>query len=158
MENMEVKTSGDHIVAQALETALDSKVEKEEGKGLSSNDYTDADKEKLTGIPVLDYTSLEEQVVPGEFWFGHDGVRRQVYARAFIGEITNSIGETRLLLLSGVSSLLWCSGFVLLVDNSRGYLSNAAYVDYKDIISVDFQVTSANANRPYYAYCKYTKV
>lgn len=85
MENMEVKSNGHHIVAQALETALDNLVEKEDGKGLSSNDYTDAEKVKLAGIPVLDYTSLEEQIVPGEFWLGTDGVKRQVYFRTFRG-------------------------------------------------------------------------
>lgn len=87
MENMNERTNGDHIVAQALETALGNKVEKEDGKGLSSNDYTDAEKEKLAGIPVLDYTSLEEQIVPGEFWLGTDGVKRQVYIRTFMGTI-----------------------------------------------------------------------
>ena len=59
MENMEVKSNGHHIVAQALETALDNLVEKEDGKGLSSNDYTDAEKEKLAGLEnytVPDFT------------------------------------------------------------------------------------------------------
>lgn len=50
MENNEVKGTGDHIVAQALETALGSKVEKEDGKGLSSNDYSNSEKAKLTGV------------------------------------------------------------------------------------------------------------
>lgn len=50
MENMNERTTSDHIVAQALETALGSKVEKEDGKLLSSNDYTDAEKEKLAGL------------------------------------------------------------------------------------------------------------
>lgn len=32
-----------------------------------------------------DYTILSEQIVPGEFWLGQDGVKRQVYIRTFIG-------------------------------------------------------------------------
>ena len=50
MENMNERTTSDHIVAQALETTLGSKVEKEDDKALSSNDYTDAEKEKLAEL------------------------------------------------------------------------------------------------------------
>lgn len=35
-----------------LDTRLDNMVEKESGKGLSSNDYTNADKQKLTALPT----------------------------------------------------------------------------------------------------------
>ncbi len=35
-----------------LDTRLNNKVEKEQGKGLSSNDYTDAEKQKLTALPT----------------------------------------------------------------------------------------------------------
>lgn len=34
-----------------------------------------------------DYTSLTEQLVPGEFWVGVDGIKRQVYVQTFIGTI-----------------------------------------------------------------------
>lgn len=37
-------------VSEALESAIGNKVDKEQGKGLSSNDYTSADKNKLAGI------------------------------------------------------------------------------------------------------------
>lgn len=47
MENMNERTNAEHIAAQALETVLVNKVDKEDGKVLSSNDYTDAEKEKL---------------------------------------------------------------------------------------------------------------
>lgn len=33
---------------------------------------------------IIDYT-LEEQIVPGEFWIGQDGIKRQVYMKTFIG-------------------------------------------------------------------------
>ena len=37
-------------ISKAAQAALDGKVDKESGKGLSSNDFTDAEKEKLKGI------------------------------------------------------------------------------------------------------------
>lgn len=40
--------------------ALAGKVDKEEGKGLSSNDYTDADKEKLSGLSNYDDTEVRD--------------------------------------------------------------------------------------------------
>lgn len=39
-----------HEEIEALQIALDAKVDKVEGKGLSTNDYTTAEKEKLSGI------------------------------------------------------------------------------------------------------------
>lgn len=42
--------------------ALAGKVDKEEGKGLSSNDYTDADKEKLSGLSNYDDTEVRAQL------------------------------------------------------------------------------------------------
>ena len=44
--NNNSKTTADQIVAQALETALSSKVEKEDGAGL----MTDAERAKLAGL------------------------------------------------------------------------------------------------------------
>lgn len=43
-------TSTNPVQNKVVKAALDSKVEKEAGKGLSSNDYTAADKAKLEGI------------------------------------------------------------------------------------------------------------
>ena len=37
-------------ISKATQAALDGKIDKESGKGLSSNDFTDAEKEKLKGI------------------------------------------------------------------------------------------------------------
>ena len=42
----------------ALKSELNEKVDKEEGKGLSSNDYTDADKAKLAGLKNYDDTQI----------------------------------------------------------------------------------------------------
>ena len=46
----------------ATTRALKSKVDKEEGKGLSSNDYTDDDKEKLDGLSNYDDTEVQTQL------------------------------------------------------------------------------------------------
>ena len=43
----------------ALKSELDGKVDKEEGKGLSSNDYTDAEKAKLAGLENYDDTQIK---------------------------------------------------------------------------------------------------
>lgn len=45
-----------------VEAALGLKVDKVEGKGLSSNDYTDADKLKLTGLENYDDTQIRELI------------------------------------------------------------------------------------------------
>ena len=46
--------------------ALNNKVDKVEGKGLSTNDYTDAEKEKLAGLSNYDDTSLDNRVTTVE--------------------------------------------------------------------------------------------
>ena len=43
----------------ALKSELDGKVDKEEGKGLSSNDYTDAEKTKLAGLENYDDAQIK---------------------------------------------------------------------------------------------------
>ena len=45
-----------------INEALAGKVDKEEGKGLSSNDYTDDDKEKLDGLSNYDDTEIRVQL------------------------------------------------------------------------------------------------
>ena len=50
---------------EELESILDSvkdKVDKEAGKGLSSNDYTDEDKEKLDGLENYDDSELSREL------------------------------------------------------------------------------------------------
>ena len=46
----------------ALKSELDGKVDKEEGKGLSSNDYTDEEKAKLVGLKNYDDTQIRELI------------------------------------------------------------------------------------------------
>lgn len=45
-----------------VDAALEKKVDKVTGKGLSSNDYTDADKLKLTGLENYDDTQIRELI------------------------------------------------------------------------------------------------
>ena len=57
-------TSGstDLITSGAVYTALDSKVDKETGKGLSTEDYTTAEKTKLAGLSNYDDSALQTAV------------------------------------------------------------------------------------------------
>lgn len=70
----EVMQNGDHYIvdiggydgtsiteAQTLQKVINSKVDKEEGKYLSSNDYTNSDKEKVSLIEALQTIILELQ-------------------------------------------------------------------------------------------------
>lgn len=45
-----------------VQTALDGKVDKEAGKGLSSNDYTSEEKQKLAGLQNYDDSALREEL------------------------------------------------------------------------------------------------
>lgn len=45
-----------------IDKALAAKVDKEEGKGLSANDYTDQEKEKLAGLSNYDDTQVREEL------------------------------------------------------------------------------------------------
>lgn len=47
----------------ALKSELNGKVDKEEGKGLSSNDYTDAEKAKLAELERTLFTSVKNEVI-----------------------------------------------------------------------------------------------
>lgn len=58
--NNKVDSSTFNTTISELETQLDTKVDKEEGKGLSSNDYTDTEKEKLASLENYDDTEIKE--------------------------------------------------------------------------------------------------
>ena len=53
-------------VVQALNSAIGNKVDKVTGKGLSTNDYTTAEKEKLAGLENYNDTSLSNRVTAVE--------------------------------------------------------------------------------------------
>lgn len=46
----------------ATKTELGSKVDKVTGKGLSTNDYTDEDKQKLAGLSNYDDSGIQEDI------------------------------------------------------------------------------------------------
>lgn len=52
----------DYAKSTDVETALDGKVDKVDGKGLSSNDYTTAEKEKLAGFEVATEAEVAEML------------------------------------------------------------------------------------------------
>ena len=91
----------DSAVAQAAEnseyiaelrSSLDEKVDKQEGKGLSANDYTTADKEKLAGLENYDDTELraelEERISP--LLYNNAGAHNSVYRGKSLGTSVTS--------------------------------------------------------------------
>lgn len=50
-----------------VENAIDEKVSKVEGKGLSTNDYTTTEKNKLAGIDITDLHSHDNKTVLDKF-------------------------------------------------------------------------------------------
>lgn len=67
-DKAELMTNLEQVGVLAYEAAMRSsrneqdKVSKEEGKGLSTNDYTDADKGKLAGLENYDDTAVKQQI------------------------------------------------------------------------------------------------
>ena len=57
-------TAHTHTIGQVvdLQTALDAKVDKADGKSLSENDYTTAEKNKLAGLSNYDDTSIQAAI------------------------------------------------------------------------------------------------
>lgn len=55
-------TDADKTIVGGVTAALDGKVDKETGKGLSTNDYTTAEKDKLAGLENYDDTALTGRV------------------------------------------------------------------------------------------------
>lgn len=49
-------------MAESIDKQIEKKVEKENGKGLSTNDFTNADKEKLDGLNNYDDTKIKEDI------------------------------------------------------------------------------------------------
>lgn len=63
----------------------------------------------LEGKVSLIPESLSEQLVPGEFWLGADGVKRQVYIRTFMGTLADS--STRL--ISSIDAAMLVQGYMV---------------------------------------------
>ena len=57
-----VENSTFNTTVSDLEAQIENKVDKEEGKGLSSNDYTDAEKEKLASLENYDDTEIKSSL------------------------------------------------------------------------------------------------
>lgn len=94
LNNLDFENSGH--TGFASEADLKNKVDKEEGKGLSSNDFTTADKEKLEGIEDnANYYTLPDDVVQDENYVHTDLNFTQEYATK-IDSIIPFIPQTRI--------------------------------------------------------------
>lgn len=69
-----------------IDKALATKVDKEEGKGLSANDYTDQEKEKLAGLSNYDDTEIKQEL--------SDKVSKKELTEAAAGTLTEAKSYT----------------------------------------------------------------
>ena len=69
-----------------IDKALAAKVDKEEGKGLSANDYTDQEKEKLAGLSNYDDTEIRKEL--------SDKVSKKELTEAAAGTLTEAKSYT----------------------------------------------------------------
>ncbi len=89
-----------YATQSAMTTALNGKVDKVSGKGLSTNDYTTADKNKLAGIEAGAQVNVIENICAVSYredGDGHEEIDKQDYA-----EIS---GKTALLILASDSEI-----------------------------------------------------
>lgn len=56
--------------ATTITTEISKKIDKEDGKGLSTNDYTNEDKQKLTNLPTLE--QIDDKLSEMEIYFDVD--------------------------------------------------------------------------------------
>lgn len=77
-------------LAAALVTEIEGKVDKVEGKGLSTNDYTDAEKTKLAGV-AEGATTVEASTTEGNIKV--NGAEVQVVSIATDAEVTEMLNE-----------------------------------------------------------------
>lgn len=62
LTDMEAAIRGDMVSAESLSEGLSTKVDKVSGKGLSSNDYTTTEKQKLAGLKNYDDTGVKASI------------------------------------------------------------------------------------------------
>lgn len=117
---------------------------------------------------VIDFSSLTEQKIPGEFWVDADGTtKRQVYQRTFIGT-TNSAAGGFSVLTSGVKAFnVECSNVfggtssfpIAFVNYSGGTFGrDYLYQIYNSTGTIILAMYGETVtNRPYVITLKYTK-
>ena len=91
LSNQSASNSQISALETALTTGLNTKVDKEGGKGLSSNDFTDEEKSKLSkGVLAMEnlvllggsayYSNLKECLTAASEWLGENAFQYEVYA------------------------------------------------------------------------------
>ena len=114
-----------------------------------------------TKMTLLPY-SLEEQLVPGEFWPDFDGVLRQVYIRSFRGPMSVLLADKQL--LHNVKEVQYVRGGLgeaeLFVPPYPQYFSAGSqwgYLVLGNNLIIDLQDENWNAAMQYNLTFKYTK-
>lgn len=90
---------------------------------------------------ILDYSSLTEKIVPGEFWYDKNGNKKQVYIRAIIA---NTAGGH--VIFYGATGLVSVNGYVINGTSGNIDCILANYFSFIDIY-ISPQGTWANEFR-----------
>ena len=99
----------------SLLLAIDGKVSKEAGKGLSHNDFTDAEKSKLAGLENYDDTEVRELI-------GEKADEADVYTKAQADAITNALADSLSRILRDFGMYSNPTEYVLAVGVSGKYI------------------------------------
>lgn len=74
---------------------------------------------------AIDYSLLTEQIVPGEYWIGDDGAKRQVYVKTYRGTTPSNLAQsTEMRLDLGVVVASMCKIYVGVINNQPPYQYN----------------------------------
>lgn len=124
-------SSKDAVVLLEVQNNIDSKVDKEDGKGLSSNDFTDEEKAKLAGLTgsaatVVNIPDNTLLLSGGQALLPRDGLYTSIiYANGeFVAASANAYGHTAVVVKS-VNGINWAEN--ALPENFVGVLVSIAY-------------------------------
>lgn len=115
------KQFADRDTALTESLALKSDITYVDQQLLLKSDLKYVNQQLATKAAAIDYSSLIEQIVPGEFWLGTDGLRRQVFIRTFIGSVYNLPINQKIIIATGILHGYAVSGYIetTMKDNSR---------------------------------------
>lgn len=133
-----------------IDKALAEKVDKEEGKGLSTNDYTDQDKEKLAGLSNYDDTEIRKEL--------SDKASKKELTEAAAGTLTaaksytdTEVEKAKEVIGEGIGQLLPSIGNDITAGDADTLKESKSYTDTKTTelwnnVSDVFDATSEELN------------
>lgn len=108
-ELQENKANADNVYTKSqVDNALSGKVSAEEGKGLSSNDYTTEEKTKLSGLKNYDDTEINKDIATNQATLGYR--KRNFYQHSrndqTISGITFTVNDDKSFTMNGTATQL----------------------------------------------------